>query len=106
MAKNRRTPNSAANGAPEPETPPDAVVSVDSLPSADSTPANPSAPSVNQPAALANQQNSAASLEVGSAGVGAPGSEQMIQQLQSMYQQRRQIQMQQNQKTQAQTPNQ
>ena len=99
VAKNRRTPNGAVNGAAESENPSaDAVVPVDSLPSADSTPANSSPPSTNQRTAAANQQNAAASLDVGSPGVGAPGSEQMIQQLQSMYQQRRQIQAQQSQK--------
>jgi len=98
-AANSRIPSGTTNEMRESENP----AAAESLPSADSLPTPPTRP-MNQPSASANQQAATANLGAGTAEAGTPGSEQMIQQLQSMYQLRRQIQMQQNQKAQA--PNQ
>lgn len=95
-AANSRIPSGTTNEMRESENP------AESLPSADSLP-TPPVRSMNQPSASANQQAATANLGAGTSEAGTPGSEQMIQQLQSMYQLRRQIQMQQNQK--AQVPN-
>jgi hypothetical protein len=78
---------------------PEAVASSDPAPAAPSAPppAAPSAPAANALAASASLQNAPGSSELSAP---PPGSrtDEMIQQLQSMYQQRRQIQIQQNQK--------
>ena len=80
---------SAEAGAPARTPPVGALVSSTSQPSASNNP----------------QDGSLSPTPTNSAGSSSAG-EQMIQQLQSMYQQRRQIQIQQNQKTSQQAPNQ
>jgi hypothetical protein len=67
-----------------------------------SAPADETMPAPNPRAVAANQQNGVGSSGGGMSGSGSPTTEQMIQQLQSMYQQRRQIQIQQNQRPQGQ----
>jgi hypothetical protein len=82
----------AESAAPVASAPPESAAPVASAP-ADGT-----MPAANPRAVAANQQNGAGSSGVGMSGPNSPATDQMIQQLQSMYQQRRQIQMQQNQR--------
>ena len=65
---------------------------------ADTPPAGPPPPSTDAQSAAAKLQSTPGVSEPSLSRPGAGTSEQMIQQLQSMYQQRRQIQIQQNQK--------
>jgi len=91
-AANRRIPRGGpeakdAAGSEEP-VPPESVASTDS------SQASASAPPTNQLAAA----NSPDAANSSGSGNGSPETDRMIQQLQSMYEQRRQIQLQQNQK--------
>ena len=100
---NRRNPRGspdAASAADSENAPPDSVASTE--PSQVAPPASQAnqasqAGQANQASASASLQNTPSNSDPGSPKPGAP-MDQMVQQLQSMYQQRRQLQAQQNQK--------
>ena len=97
MASSRKTPggssgDAVASGSDNP------TASESSSVARDSVPGDASAPSMNAQPASVNAQAVAGNSNTGTPGTGPRSTEQMIQQLQSMYQQRRQIQHNQNQK--------
>jgi hypothetical protein len=94
-AANRRIPRGrSSEDASDSDNPANAESVVPSSAAA----VSPSVPSMNQPPTAINPQNATPSSSSSASGTGSSVAEQMVQQLQSMYQQRRQIQMQQNQK--------
>lgn len=101
-AANRRIP---ASGSGEDAPGSENVANAQSVIPPTPAPAVASEPSANEPASSVRVQKDAMNLSTPTSAAGAP-VDQMIQQLQSMYQQRRQIQAQQNQRALAPAPNQ